>query len=54
MILDNENEHPKVHEWISKYPQTGKLDIVMKLWASCRLQKKPIMTLPPQIPAGLA
>ncbi len=28
MILDNENENLKVHEWISKYTQTGKLSIV--------------------------
>ncbi len=28
MILDNENENPKVHEWISNYTQTGKLSIV--------------------------
>ena len=28
MIIDNENEHLKVHEWISKYTQTGKLSIV--------------------------
>lgn len=28
MILDNENENLKVHEWISKYTENGKLDIV--------------------------
>ncbi|TXI83475.1 MAG: helicase, partial [Crocinitomicaceae bacterium] len=28
MILDNENDNLKVHEWISKYTQTGKLSIV--------------------------
>ena len=28
MILDNENSNPKVHEWISKYTDEGKLDIV--------------------------
>jgi ERCC4-related helicase len=28
MILDNENENLKVHEWISKYTQTGELSIV--------------------------
>lgn len=28
MILDNENENLKVHEWISKYTQTRKLSIV--------------------------
>lgn len=28
MILDNENENLKVHEWLSKYTQTGKLSIV--------------------------
>ena len=28
MILDNENENLKVHEWISKYTESGKLDIV--------------------------
>lgn len=28
MILDNENENLKVHEWITKYTQTGKLSIV--------------------------
>lgn len=28
MILDNENENLKVHEWISKYTDQGKLDIV--------------------------
>jgi len=28
MILDNENENHKVHEWITKYTQTGKLSIV--------------------------
>lgn len=28
MILDNENEHPKVHEWIAKYTQMGELSIV--------------------------
>jgi ERCC4-related helicase len=28
MILDNENENPKVHEWISKYTHTGNLSIV--------------------------
>ena len=28
MILDNENENLKVHEWISKYTKTGKLNVV--------------------------
>jgi len=28
MILDNENENLKVHEWITKYTEEGKLDIV--------------------------
>lgn len=28
MILDNENKNLKVHEWISKYTEQGKLDIV--------------------------
>lgn len=28
MILDNENENLKVHEWISAYTEQGKLDIV--------------------------
>ncbi|MBK8329306.1 MAG: DEAD/DEAH box helicase family protein [Bacteroidetes bacterium] len=28
MILDNENENLKVHEWIAKYTQTGNLSIV--------------------------
>lgn len=28
MILDNENENLKVHEWLSKYTKTGKLSIV--------------------------
>ena len=28
MILDNENGNLKVHEWITKYTQTGKLSIV--------------------------
>ena len=28
MILDNENENLKVYEWISKYTENGKLDIV--------------------------
>lgn len=28
MILDNENENLKVHEWISSYTEEGKLDIV--------------------------
>ena len=28
MIIDNENENLKVHEWITKYTQTGKLSIV--------------------------
>ena len=28
MLLDNENQHPKVHEWISKQTNAGKLDIV--------------------------
>ena len=28
MILDNENENLKVHEWIIKYTQTGNLSIV--------------------------
>ena len=28
MLLDNENENNKVHEWISKYTEEGKFDIV--------------------------
>ncbi|MCX5805631.1 MAG: helicase-related protein [Proteobacteria bacterium] len=28
MLLDNENDNPKVHEWIAKYTQTGNLSIV--------------------------
>lgn len=28
MILDNQNENKKVHEWISQYTEAGKLDIV--------------------------
>jgi hypothetical protein len=28
MILDNENENLKVHEWIASYTEQGKLDIV--------------------------
>ncbi len=28
MILDNENENLKVHEWITQYTEEGKLDIV--------------------------
>src|SRR5690606_30978094 len=28
MILDNENENLKIHEWISAYTEQGKLDIV--------------------------
>lgn len=28
MILDNENENKKVHEWIFQYTEAGKLDIV--------------------------
>jgi hypothetical protein len=28
MILDNENSNLKVHEWISKYTDSGKLSIV--------------------------
>ncbi len=28
MILDNENENLKVHEWVSSYTEEGKLDIV--------------------------
>jgi hypothetical protein len=28
MILDNENENHKVHEWISEYTEQGKLDII--------------------------
>lgn len=28
MLLDNENENLKVHEWISKYTEEGTLDIV--------------------------
>ncbi len=28
MLLDNENKHPKVHEWISSETQDGNLDIV--------------------------
>ena len=28
MLLDNENENWKVHEWISKYVEEGEFDIV--------------------------
>ena len=28
MILDNENDNPKVHEWIARYTQNGSLAIV--------------------------
>ncbi len=28
MILDNENENLKVHEWIRKYTEEGEMDIV--------------------------
>ena len=28
MLLDNENNNLKVHEWISKYTQTGKMSVV--------------------------
>ena len=28
MLLDNENENLKVHEWLSKYTEEGKLDII--------------------------
>jgi hypothetical protein len=28
MILDNENNNLKVHEWISQYTENGTLDIV--------------------------
>ena len=28
MLLDNENENMKVHEWLSKYTEEGILDIV--------------------------
>ncbi|WP_219727016.1 SNF2-related protein [Cylindrospermopsis raciborskii] len=28
MILDNENQHLKVHEWITKYTEEGSIDIV--------------------------
>ena len=28
MILDNENQELKVHEWITKYTEEGKIDIV--------------------------
>ena len=28
MILDNENKEFKVHEWISKYTEEGKFDLV--------------------------
>ncbi len=28
MIIDNENDNLKVHEWITKYTQTGNLSIV--------------------------
>ncbi|HPH86710.1 MAG TPA: hypothetical protein PLC48_14680, partial [Ferruginibacter sp.] len=28
MILDNQNEHLKVHEWITKYSQSGNLSVV--------------------------
>ena len=29
MILDNENKELKVHEWISKYTEEGKFDLVL-------------------------
>jgi hypothetical protein len=28
MLLDNENQKSKVHEWITKMTETGNLDIV--------------------------
>ena len=28
MLLDNENNNLKIHEWISKYTQTGKMSVV--------------------------
>ncbi|MEA1873714.1 MAG: hypothetical protein U9N51_04695 [Bacteroidota bacterium] len=28
MLIDNENKNYKVHEWIAKYTETGKFDIV--------------------------
>lgn len=28
MLLNNENQHPKVHEWINDETRNGKLDIV--------------------------
>ena len=28
MLLDNENKNKKVHEWITEYASTGKMDIV--------------------------
>lgn len=28
MIIDNQNEHFKVHEWITRYTQSGTLSIV--------------------------
>ena len=28
MILDNQNEHLKVHEWITRYTQSGNLSVV--------------------------
>jgi ERCC4-related helicase len=47
MILDNENENLKVHEWISKYTEQGKFDIVtgyftigILAWLSNQLNEK--------------
>jgi hypothetical protein len=28
MILDNQNNNLKVHQWIAKYTEEGKLDVV--------------------------
>jgi hypothetical protein len=28
MLLDNKNQNLKVHEWLSKYTQTGKMSVV--------------------------
>lgn len=28
MILDNQNDNPKVHEWITRYTESGELDVV--------------------------
>lgn len=28
MLIDNENKNYKVHEWIAKYTETGRLDLV--------------------------